>query len=148
MDRNELGLVVLRYAVGGVFLWFGIDKFLHPDAWLGWAPEWMLALAPLESPLMLFLQGLLESFLGLALVSGMFARLASIVTTLLLLAISVSISWTETTVRDIGLLGASFAIFIMMDGSGKRSISPKRLATFVSLYAILVFYGGVMFLRA
>lgn len=148
MDRNELALVALRYAVGGVFLWFGIDKFLHPDAWLGWAPAWILVIVPLESPVMMFLQGMVETGLGLALVAGVLVRPAAILTTAMLFMIAVNIKWTETTVRDIGLLGASLAVLVMADGSAKRSIGRKGLAAFVSVYAVLVFYGGVMFLRA
>ena len=41
-ENHDLVNVVLRFAVGAAFLWFGIDKWVHPDAWSGYFPNWVL----------------------------------------------------------------------------------------------------------
>ena len=41
MDRVKIARETLMTAMITVFGLFGIDKFIHPAAWLGWVAPWI-----------------------------------------------------------------------------------------------------------
>lgn len=113
--------LALRLGLAFVFLYFGVDKFFHPQAWFVWVPSWMLNATPenLQNPFM-YAQGAAETLLGLGLLLGVWLRTVTILSGLLLLWIVLLLNIpkiTDVGVRDVGLLAAIVALY---------SLSPPR----------------------
>ncbi|MFH1458070.1 MAG: TolC family protein [Candidatus Omnitrophota bacterium] len=137
MPKN-IALLVLRVSLGVVFLIFGIGKFQH-DYWARTIESMevfqRLAFSPQLS--VKFIGGL-EVATGLALILGLWTRLASGLAALQLLAILILLEFQE--IRDIALLGQ--ALFLMankqavfgIDGLRKRHKSCCILFLFISFF--------------
>jgi len=146
-DQQELVIVVLRFAIGAVFLWFGIDKWVHPDAWYAWIPSWFATRLPVSLDTFLWINGAGELVLGLMFVSGRFLRLASALSGLFLIAIAFSFGMNEVTVRDNALVGICLALFLHANARSKKPVPANAVSLMCSLYALFLFVGGVLYLR-
>ena len=124
-ERNkEYGTVILRIGLAVVFLWFGIDKFIHVQNWIGWIPDWMVSIIPLSLATFMYFQGFIETLVGLALLIGFRVRTASFFAALAILGVLASLigtGQTEILLRDLGLLAAS--ISLVFTGARKLAIS-------------------------
>ncbi len=122
MNQKTLGLLLLRVGLGGVFLWFGIDKFIHPGIWVHYIPSWFPMLIPVS--IFVLLMGIVETLVGLMLLAGFYTRIAAVIAALMLIPIMMSLGYNEIGVRDFGLfllaLGLSFL------GAGELSIDYRR----------------------
>ena len=123
MNKNALGLLLLRIGLGEVFLWFGVDKFFHPFPWSQYIPPWFTSLLPMKAFTFIYLMGVFESIVGLLVLLGLFTRLASVLSALLLLGIIGSLGYNEIMVRDAGLF--FLALGISMLGAGEWSLDQK-----------------------
>lgn len=121
MNVNALGLLLLRIGLGGVFLWFGTDKFIHPDIWVHYIPSWFPMLIPVS--LFVLLMGIVETLVGLLLLAGFYTRIAAVFAALMLIPILVSLGYNEIGVRDFGLLLLSLGIAFL--GAGDLSIDNR-----------------------
>lgn len=147
-DSRELTLIVLRFAAASTFLWFGVDKWVHPEAWYGWAPDWLWKMMPgntMDSAILMV--GALEFAVGCLLASGELLREASAAAFIYLLAITVTLGADEIAVRDMALMGLYLALFLHADANAKRRAPPRVIATSVGLYLLFLFVYGVLFLR-
>ena len=106
MKKEEAVSLLLRFSLGFVFLWFGIDKFVHPEIWAGWMPSWLV----LPQTQFIYALGVVETVIGLCLVLRVAVSVAACAAAFLLACIIVSVPWSEISVRDIGLLGAVLAL--------------------------------------
>ena len=114
-SHSHYGTFVARLGIGAVFLWFGIDKFVHVSNWIGWVPEWMVPLIPLSLTSFMYLQGFIEALCGTLLLIGYQVRLASMIAIITLLGVELAMigtGQTETMLRDAGLLAASVSLFL------------------------------------
>ena len=117
--KEEIGLLFLRLGLGGVFLWFGIDKFINPDVWS--------SLIPISGSAFLNVLGIVEILVGVLVLIGLFTRVFASVAALMLVGIIISI-WTSfgfdySIVRDGGLL--FLALGIAFIGPGANSVDWK-----------------------
>ena len=109
----------LRLGLGIMYLYSGFDLFYHPSHWYGFVPKWfsqtVIQVAPIEAYLKI--QGIGEMVIGLLFLAWFFgargARIASALAMLEMAAILIFFGVDPITFRDIGLLGASAALFIM-----------------------------------
>lgn len=105
---------VLRFSLAAVFIWFGVDKFIHPSYWVSaWVPSSVVAvLEGIRVTPGTFLVGvaLFELLVGVSLVSGMFIRSFAGIAAVFLLSILLFFGPTEILVRDIGLMGGLVAL--------------------------------------
>jgi len=148
IKRNEdLLITVLRFAAGAVFLWFGIDKWIHPLIWFGYVPDFVWPLLPIDATLFMILQGIVEVVIGLLLVLGRFVRLASAAAVAFLIALFILYGANEITIRDNSLIGLYLALFIHANRTSEKPIPRKWLAGAVSGYLLVLFVSGIMFLR-
>ncbi|HTM68412.1 MAG TPA: DoxX family protein [Candidatus Binatia bacterium] len=147
-DQKELAVIVLRFAVGSVFLWFGVDKWVHPDAWYGWIPAWLWQIIPMSPDMFLWLNGAFEFTLGILFVSGRFLRAASALAGLFMVAIAVTMGMNEVTVRDNALIGICLALFLEANARSKKPVPANIVSAACSLYALFLFIGGVLYLRS
>lgn len=106
--------LILRLSLAFVFLWFGVDKFVHPDYWINaWVPLWFLAVLDrinLEAVKFIYLNGIFEVVLGLGLVFNIFVKGFAFLAVLFLAAVMLSTGFNEVIVRDMGLIGIALAL--------------------------------------
>lgn len=148
-DARELVMIVLRFAAASVLLWFGIDKWIHPEAWYGWMPTWIWPLLPGDAmDMFLYLNGTAEFVLGCLLAAGVMLRLASAASFLLILGVTVTIGANEISIRDLSLMGIYLALFLHADAEAKRRVPQQVVASVVGVYVLLLFVYGVLYLRS
>ncbi len=111
--------LLIRIGLAIVFLWFGVDKFIHPTYWLNaWVPDAFvsfLARLKLSGTDFIYLGGIFEVLAGVSLVSGFFIKYFSVAAVLFLMVVLVTTldlthTFSEILVRDIGLIGALLAL--------------------------------------
>lgn len=145
--HEELVHAAVRLAVGGVFLWFGLDKFIHPEIWFGWVPGWIWPLLPFGPTTFMMLNGAFETAIGALLIVGRFVRLASFAATAFLISITVMLGVNEVTIRDGVILGGCVALIIHANARVRQPLSDSLMRLMLSVYAVFVFVTGVMYLR-
>ena len=113
--KAKVGHLALRLGLALVFVWFGIDKFFRPLAWVGWIPSFMYkSLGKWVSWFMYFLGGL-ETAIGLSILTGLWLRAGAWAASALLAGIILGVGLSTTftrpeIVRDLGLLGAALSL--------------------------------------
>ena len=110
------GLFLTRISLALVFLYFGISQLTSPEQFVGWLPA-EATLFPFSDTTLIILNGGLELFAGILLLLGLFSRLAALILGLHLLAITISIGYTEIGVRDFGLAIATIALSLTGPGA-------------------------------
>ncbi len=116
--NEDVGKLLLRLGLGGVFLWFGIDKFVHPEIWLNYIPEWFPMLV--SEGLFINLLGIVESLIGFFVLVGFYSQIAAGIAALMLIPIIFSLGYNEIMVRDVGLFFLAVGIAVL--GSGRYSL--------------------------
>lgn len=148
-DAREFVMVVLRFAAASVLLWFGVDKWIHPEAWYGWMPSWLWTILPDGTiDWFLFLNGTFEFVLGCLLAAGVLLRVASAAAFLFVLAVTLTIGANEISVRDMSLMGIYLALFLHADAESRKRVPQQVIATVVGLYVLMLFVYGVLYLRS
>lgn len=79
--------LLLRYALCALFFWFGIQQLIDPGAWTVFLPEWT-GYIPAPAEMLVRLNGWLEVMLALALLIGVFTRVAAALLGLHLLGVA------------------------------------------------------------
>ena len=113
MDRTTIGIVILRYGLAVLFLWFGFSQLLDGINWVSWVPEWAVNLLHLPPAMIVLANGLLEVVGGSLLALGFFVRPVALVLALHLSVIVFEIGATAIGVRDFGLTAATFALALL-----------------------------------
>lgn len=109
----------LRLGLGLMYLYSGFDLFYYPYHWYGFVPKWFSQIvnqvASVEAYLRL--QGIGEFIIGLLFLAWfggkLGVRIASILAVLEMALIIIFVGIDPITFRDIGLLGAAVAIFVI-----------------------------------
>lgn len=116
VNSTRYSYLLLRLGLAAVFLWFGIDKFIHPQYWIhSWLPVTAAALAAkvgIGAVQLMFLNGIFEVLVALSLITGVFIRFFSLCAALFLAVALLWIKPNETTIRDIALIGGLACIFL------------------------------------
>ncbi len=149
-EKNELVIIILRFAIGSVFLWFGISKWINPDNWFGYIyalPPFMLKAMPVSVTVFLYANGAFEFLVGLLLVGGQLLRPAAAAAGLFLLSIMIFLGADELAVRDMALVGCCLALFVHANAGAKKQIPLKWIATITACYVFLLFIVGVLYLK-
>lgn len=121
MNKNALGLLLLRIGLGSVFLWFGIDKFFNSSVWQHFIPDWFPMLIPAEAFILLL--GVVETIVGVLVLFGLFTRFAAGLAALMLIPIIISLGYNEIGVRDFGLFLLALGVSAL--GAGEYSLDAK-----------------------
>jgi uncharacterized membrane protein YphA (DoxX/SURF4 family) len=148
-ENHELTMVVLSYSIGAVFLWFGIDKWIHPEAWYGWLPGWLWPLLPGgDADLFLYANGAFEFVVGILLVSQRYLRLVAAAAGLFMFAIALTLGANEVTIRDNALVGACLALFLHANAKAKNPVAERHIRAICTAFVIFLFVYGVLYLRS
>ncbi len=123
---KSFSTLILRLGVGFVFLFFGIDKFIHPETWIGWVSPRLFYYFPFSQEVFIYLDGGVEAVVGIMLVLGFYTRIFALIASLLLIGILVTVGITDITARDVAILAG--AISLMITGSDKMSVDGKFIA--------------------
>ena len=106
--------LALRISLAFVFLWFGIDKFFHPDYWFNaWVPQSVASLLErfgFGSLDIVYALGVFEVLVGVSLLTNIFMFLFSALSVLFLISIMFFNGFSEVMVRDVGLMGALLSL--------------------------------------
>ena len=113
-SKNQASLWSLKIGLAAVFLWFGVDKFFHPNYWIdAWVPANVLLFVNnfgINEIQFTYLNGIFEVVVGLSLLTGVFSRMFAFLATLFLCTVILFIGFNEVIVRDVGLIGGLMAI--------------------------------------
>lgn len=114
LNSLRISHLILRVSFAFVFLWFGIDKFVHPDYWINaWVPLWFLAILErlnMEPVKFIYLNGIFEIVVSLGLVFNILVKTFSFLAVLFLAAVMLSVGFNEVIIRDVGLIGIGLAL--------------------------------------
>ena len=104
----------LKIGLAAVFLWFGIDKFLHPAYWLNaWVPAGLVSFLSrfnLDGSQFVYLLGIFEILVAVSLLSNVLVKFFSFLAIIFLLSVFFIAPLNEVLIRDIGLVGGLLAI--------------------------------------
>ena len=135
----------LRAGLGAMYVYSGIDIIRHPTSWF-WAVRPMLKLLPASmraslgaSEVMikyLIFQGIGELVLAFLILGWFLPRYlvkwAALVSILEFAVILILIPIDAITFRDIGLLGAFIALWLVLRGDFKNTTEPVASKTFLA----------------
>ncbi|OGJ64299.1 hypothetical protein A3C37_05475 [Candidatus Peribacteria bacterium RIFCSPHIGHO2_02_FULL_53_20] len=116
MDRVKIARETLMTAMITVFGLFGIDKFIHPAAWLGWVAPWIENLSGISRGTWLRVAGGYELLLAAALVfpHRLVRRIAAWGMVIHLIFVLTQTGFNDLFVRDLGLLLSAIALGILL----------------------------------
>lgn len=104
-----ISYLILRLSLAFVFLWFGIDKFIHPNYWINaWIPAWFVRILNnfgIEVLSFIYINGIFEVTVGISFILNLFLKVIGFFAVLFLIAVILTNGLNEITVRDIGLFG-------------------------------------------
>lgn len=126
---------ILRLTLGLMYLYSGYDLFANPQHWYGFVPQgFSRAITPLLSvDAYLRIQGIGEFVMGLLFLAwfggGRGVQIASALASLEMILILIFVGVDPITFRDIGLLGAALALFIisLKDTDSKQDVSNQKI---------------------
>jgi len=108
--------LALRLSLAIVFLWLGIDKFIHPSHWLSvWNFPLAINLAnhlEISSDQLVYLNGVFGILIAISLISGISPKFFSILAIFFLINTLISNGLNEATVANVGLIGGLVAVFL------------------------------------
>jgi len=119
LQSLKLSNLILRLCLAAVFLWFGIDKFIHPNYWIdAWLPQSVVAISEsigLGSKEFMYLNGIIEVLIGVSLISTLLIRVFASIGILILIGVMVFHGFNEILIRDLGLIGGLAALIFWPD---------------------------------
>lgn len=126
MEKHSIhGPAIVRIGMSLVFLWFGVNQWLHPSMWMGLVPHWISAIV--SASVVVHTNGLFEILAGLCLLVGFQIRIVAILLCLHLIGIASTFGLSATGVRDFGLAIATLSIFFT--GMDVWSVDTKFLGS-------------------
>lgn len=141
MKPRALLIIVLAVALGGVFVYASLDKIAHPEAFARIVYHYRLvgpsaSVGPLPANLIAVTLPWVEILAGIALISGVWRREASIVVALLLVIFLGAVTWALLHGIDIENCGC-----FTVTGAG-RGAGVKLLVGDVALLAVALFVAA------
>lgn len=104
---------VLRIALAGVFMWFGVSQFSNPDQWVKMVPVWATSLSGLSAGTIIMMNAWLEIIGSLLLVLNIYVRWVALVLFVHLFIIAKDFGMSPVGVRDFGLAFATLALAML-----------------------------------
>lgn len=115
ISRFDIGLLLLRLGLSAVFLWFGFNQLLNPDAWIRIVPDYATNLLHVSAATIVLINAIIEIVLGSLLAMGLWVRIVAFVLALHLIPITIEMGFSPTGTRDFGLVLAMLALSFIYD---------------------------------
>lgn len=109
---NNRALLVLRICLGITFVWIGTLIVQDPEGWAGLIRSELAPFMPGDPATMMFSTGIIDIIIGLMLIFGVWLWIAGLFAALHMLGVILTIYVGDSTARDIGLMGAGFAVML------------------------------------
>jgi uncharacterized membrane protein YphA (DoxX/SURF4 family) len=116
LNKEEIGVYILRLGLAVVFLYFGISQILDQSRWTYLVPDRFLDfnISEILKSKIVFLNGIFDTFIALSLISGLFIRIFSLLGFIHLLSITIfSLGFEPSGIRDLGLSFAMLSLFFL-----------------------------------
>jgi len=116
LNKEEIGIYILRLGLAIVFLYFGISQILDQSKWIYFVPDRFLNfyISEILKSKIVFLNGIFDTVIALSLISGIFIKMFSILGFIHLLSIVFFVLGFEPSgIRDLGLAFAMLSLFFL-----------------------------------
>ena len=123
-NLEKLAPFVLRLALSGVYLWFGVSQLVSSKMWVGMVPPWASGLFGFSSTNIVQMNGAFEVVAGTLLALGFLVRPVAALLSVHLLVIAADLGLNAIGVRDFGLGFATLAI--ALSGQDDYSVWPAK----------------------
>lgn len=116
MQRIRLATWILSAGLFVVFGWFGIDKFLMPNDWIGWIPAWMDGLLGMPNTTWLMIIGAAEILFAIALLIPIrnVRRAGAILIAIQILGILPIVGFNDIGMRDFAMMMSAIALAVLL----------------------------------
>ncbi len=115
MNHKDSGILILRFGLAFVLLWFGINQLISPSSWLSWLPPWTDSLF-VSGKTLILLNGVIDTLLGVVFTLGLWIRFFGVIAFLHIFSLAVSIGWNDVGIRDVGLAIAALSLAFIGPG--------------------------------
>lgn len=109
--------------MAAVFLWFGLQQWLHPDLWTAYVPDSAVRITGISALKLVAFNATFEVVFGLLLFLGWKTRIVALLLALHMFDIMYIVGYGETGVRDFGLALAT--LVVAMNGPDVFCIEQK-----------------------
>lgn len=109
---DKFALKILRIGLAVTFLWIGFLIFKAPLAWAAYFKPWAANLLPVSLETAMIGTAILDIIISILFLIDSLAWLAGLLGAFHLAIVLIVSGINSVTVRDIGLLFASFAVFL------------------------------------
>jgi uncharacterized membrane protein YphA (DoxX/SURF4 family) len=116
LNKEEIGIYILRLGLAVVFLYFGISQILDQSKWIYFVPDRFsnFYISEILKSKIVFLNGIFDTVIALSLISGIFIRIFSILGFIHLFSIAIfSLGFEPNGIRDLGLAFAMLSLFFL-----------------------------------
>jgi uncharacterized membrane protein YphA (DoxX/SURF4 family) len=116
LNKEEIGVYILRLGLAVVFLYFGISQILDQSRWIYLVPDrfFIFYIHEVLKSKLVFINGISDLIIALSLISGIFIRIFSILGFIHLLSITIfSLGFEPSGIRDLGLAFAMLSLFFL-----------------------------------
>jgi uncharacterized membrane protein YphA (DoxX/SURF4 family) len=116
LNKEEIGVYILRLGLAVVFLYFGISQILDQSRWIYLAPDrfFIFYIHEVLKSKLVFINGIFDVVIALSLISGLFIRIFSFLGFIHLLSITIfSLGFGPSGIRDLGLAFAMLSLFFL-----------------------------------
>lgn len=116
MQRKFFANVLFTIGLAFVFVYFGVDKFVHPQLWIDWMPMWMDGIFGISNHGWMYITGIAEIIFAFMLIIPIrtIRQAGALLCVLHLVAVLTQTGWNDVAVRDIGLLFMSLGLFALI----------------------------------
>jgi len=105
MNYRALTGFFLRFSLGAIFLYFGIQAILDPNTAMSYIPAYAEAI--FANSTFILIWGIVEVLVGIALIVGVYVKYTSLIAAALLVPIIISVGLNEVAYRDVVILLAA-----------------------------------------
>jgi len=116
LNKEEIGVYILRLGLVVVFLYFGISQILDQSKWIYFVPDRFLNfyISEILKSKLVFINGIFDVVIALSLISGLFIRIFSFLGFIHLFSITIfSLGFEPSGIRDLGLAFAILSLFFL-----------------------------------
>lgn len=112
MKNDTFSTILLRAGLAFAFLYPAVSSLVNPDSWMGFLPEWIGAIMPVGTALILFSIFEIIVGAGVLFMKNPMIPAGAIIATLLLI---IAINWRafDIVFRDVSIISMAWALIVL-----------------------------------